>query len=129
MRISIALSAAADLGIARRVVLPFPPERFRRTSVVDRPGDWGPEFDRVVGALQATGDLIVLDARLDDLDAYRAVNARILDEAQDLARRMDARAVAMIVWEGRSRDGDDVTGVFGDAAQARGLSVIEVPTT
>ena len=37
----LALAAARDLGIRRRVILPFTRERFRVTSVVDRPGDWG----------------------------------------------------------------------------------------
>ena len=43
----LALAAARDLGIRRRVILPFTRERFRVTSVVDRPGDWGPLFNAV----------------------------------------------------------------------------------
>ena len=38
----VALEQAKQLGLRRRIVLPFAPERFRETSVVDRPGDWGP---------------------------------------------------------------------------------------
>ena len=44
----IALEAAGELGIRRRIVLPFEPARFRETSVIDRPGDWGPAFDRII---------------------------------------------------------------------------------
>src|SRR3954453_19171963 len=58
----VALEEAERLGLRRRIVLPFPPERFRKTSVNDRPGDWGPVFDRLVAAAGATGDLIVLPA-------------------------------------------------------------------
>src|SRR5689334_16384562 len=53
----VALEEAERLGIRRRIVLPFPPERFRETSVVDRPGDWGSAFDRLVAAARAAGDL------------------------------------------------------------------------
>src|SRR5438552_4042532 len=41
----LALEAAAALNIPARIVLPFEPGRFRTSSVVDRPGDWGPRFD------------------------------------------------------------------------------------
>jgi len=42
----VALEQAKHLGLRRRVVLPFAPERFRETSVVDRPGNWGSLYDR-----------------------------------------------------------------------------------
>src|SRR4051812_712887 len=44
----IALEEAERLGLRRRIVLPFSPERFRETSVVDRPGDWGSVFDHQI---------------------------------------------------------------------------------
>src|SRR4051812_3874212 len=56
----IALEEAERLGIRRRIVLPFPPERFRETSVTDRPGNWGPVFDRIVAVAAEAGDLVVL---------------------------------------------------------------------
>jgi hypothetical protein len=46
----VALEAAEQLGMRRRVVLPFVPDRFRKSSVVDRPGDWGRVFDRQIAA-------------------------------------------------------------------------------
>src|SRR5215510_14628657 len=45
----IALDVAGALGLRRRVVLPFAAERFRQSSVTDRPGDWGPLFDQIIG--------------------------------------------------------------------------------
>src|SRR5689334_21576201 len=42
----LALDAARELSIPAWIVLPFDRERFRETSVVDRPGNWGPIFDR-----------------------------------------------------------------------------------
>src|SRR3954470_8602116 len=44
----LALEEAERLGVGRRIVLPFPANRFRLTSVIDRPGDWGQRFDRLV---------------------------------------------------------------------------------
>src|SRR5947209_320182 len=41
----LALEAAEELGLRRRILLPFAPDRFRATSVTDRPGEWGPLFD------------------------------------------------------------------------------------
>src|SRR5579864_5088458 len=58
----LALEQAELLGLRRRIILPFPPDRFRQTSVVDRPGDWGLMFDRLVAAAESAGDLIVLSA-------------------------------------------------------------------
>src|SRR5215212_11987885 len=70
----IALEEAERLGLRRRIVLPFSPERFRASSVVDRPGNWGPLFDRLVAAASTAGDLVVLDGRADDELAYAAAN-------------------------------------------------------
>ena len=35
----VALEQAKQLGVRRRIMQPFAPERFRETSVVDRPDD------------------------------------------------------------------------------------------
>jgi hypothetical protein len=80
----LALAVAGDLGVRRRAVLPFDEQRFRKTSVIDRPGDWGPVFDQVVADLRARGDLVILDYEPEESDAYRSANWMILDEAQRL---------------------------------------------
>lgn len=49
----IALSEAGQLGLTRRVILPFERGRFRETSVTDRPGDWGTLYDEILDALEA----------------------------------------------------------------------------
>jgi hypothetical protein len=53
---------ARRAGIRRRVILPFAVDRFRETSVVDRPGNWGPLFDGLVADAAAHGDLVILEA-------------------------------------------------------------------
>jgi hypothetical protein len=124
----IALGVASDLGIRRRVVLPFDADRFRRTSVADRPGDWGAQFDRLIADLRPGSDVIVLDSAVDDVKAYQAANTRILDEAEALGRDADMDVVALLVWEGQGRGDDDMTQEFGDAARARGMRIVEVRT-
>lgn len=136
----LALDAAGTLGLRRRVVLPFDRAVFRRTSVVDRPGDWGPLYDRVIEEVEAAGDLIDLGYAAGDHSAYSAANERILDDALSLAHANSARptepaspiapekAVAVIVWEGRSRGADDLTEQFAVSARLRGLVVEEILT-
>lgn len=124
----LALDVAGDLGIRRRVVLPAEPERFRRTSVVDRPGDWGPLFDRIIADLQARGDLVTFTHAGDDGEGYALANTRILDEAEEIGKNLGVEAIALIVWDGRAQGTQGFTEAFaGDAAQ-RGLRVLEIST-
>lgn len=127
----LALEAAEALGLRRRVVLPFAPERFRETSVVDRPGDWGPLYDRVLEAARRAGDIVMLEGAGEGAAAYAAANARILEEALALAGGAPVpagAALAAIVWEGRPRGPDDATQQFAELARGRGLAVEEVLT-
>ena len=57
----IGLAEAGKLGLRRRIVLPFGREKFRETSVVDRPGEWGKLYDTVLDEVEAKGDLIVIE--------------------------------------------------------------------
>jgi len=125
----IALDVAGKLGLRRRVVLPFAPERFRETSVTDRPGDWGPLFDRVIGEIAATGDIVLLGLDEGDDDAYAAANDAILNEAEALAGDDPLQVVAVIAWEGGSRGQGDLTEAFATAARARNHPAHEVLTT
>jgi len=116
-----ALEAAEQLGVRRRIVLPFAPLRFRETSVVDRPGDWEVVFDRQIATTSASGDLVVLDLEGDNDRAYAATNEAIIREAQRLAET-PVRLVAILVWEGSKRHGNDATAGFGDLARKAGFA-------
>ena len=118
----VALREAGLLGLRRRLVLPFDAASFRQSSVIDRPGDWGPLFDAVVTEVGA-GDLVVLGYPPGDDDSYAAANTAILDEAEALSRLAGEPVCAVTVWEGRSRGEGDSTQAFGDAARTRGLRV------
>ena len=124
----VALAVAARRRMRRRVVLPFGREKFRETSVTDRPGDGGPTYDRVLAELDQTGDVVTLEARADGDDAYRAANERILQEAEAMARASNGEAMALLVWDGAPRGTGDVTAAFGDAARTRGWRVEQVKT-
>jgi hypothetical protein len=123
----IALSAAISLGLRRRVVLPFERERFRETSVVDRPGDWGPVYDQVLDDVEASGNLVVI-AKTSDEQAYSATNRAIFDEAISMAGRLNQPVAAALVWDGASRGDHDLTEEFGVEARKRGLRVFELKT-
>lgn len=123
----LALDAAGSLGIRRRVILPFGPDRFRASSVTDRPGDWGPLFDTIVADAAARGDLVVLGT--DDGDgAYVLANHAILAEGDALAAAHPAARVALVAWEGASRGAGDLTDQFRAEALSRGWAVEDIAT-
>ncbi len=126
----LAHQAARAFGLRSRVVLPFEPARFRETSVVDRPGDWGPVFDDVCSAAATAGDLVVLKHAGEGDTAYTAANHALLDEAAVLASAASppAPVLALVVWEGAPRGDHDLTRDFADGARARGWAVETVAT-
>ncbi len=123
----VAIEVAAALGIRCRIVLPFAPARFRETSVVDRGGEWGPRFDAALAQAQSTEDVVVLDDgdEAND-DTYLRANEAILDQAQAIAA--GGPVVAIVVWDGRPREGGDVTAGFAASARKRGIPVEEIST-
>jgi hypothetical protein len=128
----LALEAAAALKVPVTIVLPFAPDRFRETSVVDRPGEWGPRFDAVLSrATGAAGRIHVLASRSEDDEAYVAATDAILDEAQRLAREMasgENELVAIVVWDGVSRGEGDLTDYFRRSARRRGFRLRRIST-
>ncbi len=124
----LALDEAGLLGIRRRVVLPFEPERFRRTSVVDRAGEWGPLFDRIIEEVGTNGDLVISRDQAAGHDAYAAITAMLFNQAAELAQDSDGNVTAVLVWDGQTRGSGDLSFEFGEEARRRGLRVVEVNT-
>jgi hypothetical protein len=128
----VALEQAKQLGLRRRIVLPFAPERFRESSVVDRPGNWGPVYDQQVAATAAAGDLLVLNATSGGDAAYAAANEAIVREAQALARtaQPDAphRLIAILVWDEAPRSDGDATARFRDLTRRAGFEEQSIST-
>jgi hypothetical protein len=124
----IALTVAGRRNLRRRVVLPSSHETFRATSVIDRPGEWGPVYDRILSELAQTHDVVVLMQRSEGNEAYVAANHAILDEAARLARASNGEVVAVLIWEGVPRSDDDITAAFAEEARKRGCLVEQVKT-
>jgi hypothetical protein len=123
----LALEAAAELGLARRLVLPFSREQFRASSVADRGEDWGRRFDAILQQLPGK-DIVDLNLRQSSTEAYAAANYEILHLAEELAGRASGRVLAMVVWNGLSRGPTDLTAQFRKLAVDRKLEVIPVST-
>lgn len=124
----IALEEAGALGIRRRVILPFNRWRFRETSVIDRPGDWGPVCDRVLDEVESNGDLVTLSSDSDCTQAYTDANNAILDEASALGLESQHDIRTVVVWDGARRGEDDLTQIFANEAKARGFPIVEIKT-
>lgn len=124
----LGLEAATQLGMRRRIVLPFPREIFRSTSVIDRPSDWGIPYDRILDDVERAGDLVVLGHRYDDANAYTATNEAILNEAVSLGKLLERPVIALVVWDGQSRGPDDITENFLNEAARRGIQAYHVST-
>ncbi len=114
----IALSAAKKAHIRYRIVLPFSPDRFKETSVTDRPGDWGQIFDEVTSGARE-GDVIVLDPQENADEAYEKATQEIVRQAVGAAA--PGAALAIAVWEGKTRQATDATASFLRQAAAAGM--------
>jgi hypothetical protein len=125
----LALEVANQLGVRRRIVLPLMPDEFRCTSVVDRPGDWGPLFDAQIADAQTRDDLVLLDQGTSNHELYALTNKRLLAELEDLVRdEPGEQPTAVVVWEGASRGAGDFTAQFAELARGQGIPVREVST-
>src|SRR5215472_6942872 len=123
----IALSEAGELGIRRRIILPYGREEFRQKSVMDRPGNWGAIYDRILDEIGAKGDLVVLDES-GQADPYSATNRRIISEALDLGAQTEQAVSAAVIWDGVERNDFDYTADFRDEAHRRGLRLFNLFT-
>ena len=126
----LALAAAKKLKIRQRIILPFERERFRETSVTDRPGYWGKLFDEICYEVERQGNLIVLENYKDEKKAYSAVTTEILNLAESLKENSgNEEILAVAVWEGKAKDEKDETAAFIKKAKARNIEVEEILTT
>lgn len=119
----LALEVAGQLNIKRVVLLPSDPAVFRISSVVDRPGDWGEMFDRVLKEVNVE----ILDVP-EGQTGYLETNVRLLERAQTLASSNNTVARALVVWDKKLRGPDDVTGHFLAQARLRRMPVVEIST-
>jgi hypothetical protein len=124
----LALELAGELGMCRRVILPFDKEDFVRSSVTDRPGDWEIRLRPIFSDVEAKGELIVYDYNKGEEETYFATNHDILDNAEEIAQDYGDDLIVMVVWDGESRGESDVTGHFLEEAKRRRMRVVEIST-
>lgn len=134
----LAMQAASQLGIDKTMILPFDVATFRAISVIDRPGEWGIIFDRLVRDLRTVNRLIELNFNVDDPSAFSKTNFHILEKAQKLAGKSHgfyeqrsapaSNLMALIVWEGTPRDGNDNSYHFLLEANRRNFTINEILT-
>jgi hypothetical protein len=122
----LALEVASNLEIECRIVLPFSPDRFRATSVVDSSSEWGMKYDELLGKAASSGNLIIGSGDLSEEEAYMCATRIIVTQAN--AAAAPEKAIAIIVWEGRSRGHNDFTSEFRDLALRAGMRTREVHT-
>jgi hypothetical protein len=123
----IGLSEAGKLGVRRRVVLPFSRQKFRVSSVVDRPGDWGELYDEVMSELAQTGDVEIVNVAAGE-DPFRVTYREILAEAAAIGKERRQDVGAVMVWDGNVRETLDYTSEFAAEAKTRGIPVFEIRT-
>lgn len=121
----LALAAANELGLRRRIVLPFAIELFRERSVADRPGPypWGELYDRLVREAKDAHDLRLLGFDPDDPTVYEKTNVAILEEALSVAIGTGDETEAIVVWDSHLRTEHDYTEQFAQEAQRRRIPV------
>jgi hypothetical protein len=123
----LALSEARALGLRCKIVLPFDREKFRATSVTDRPGEWGNLYEKVLNDVEKDGDVLVIRPTSQET-AYAETNHVIVDEAISLGLELHQTVTAVLVWDRESRGEGDLTEEFGVYARNKGVPVINVMT-
>lgn len=123
----LAQEVADEMNIDRTIVLPFDATLFRKTSVTDRQGDWGVLFDRLIK--NTVTNLIILKYDPDDPRAYARTTLELLNVAEKISSSHQKDDVlALIVWEGKAKDKDDVTLGLQTEARRRSLETREINT-
>jgi hypothetical protein len=124
LQASMKLEAAGKLaGIERYVLLPSSVEEFRKSSVADRPGDWGKIYDDVL----ARSNVQVMQLPAGD-EGYLQANLELLNKAESVAKQRNTKTLAVVIWNGKSRGKDDVTAHFVDEADRRGFPTAAILT-
>ena len=117
------LQAAGEMHIQQVVLLPSEPGAFRKSSVMDRPGNWGELYDKVLKTARV--EILKLP---EGQEGYLKINIELLERGQQLAREDGVPAEALVVWNGSSRGPDDVTAHFLHEAKLRKMTVLGIST-
>jgi hypothetical protein len=117
------LDVALEMNASRYIVLPSQAEKFRESSVTDRPGNWGDLYSEALRSSKVE----VLNVP-EGQEGYLETNLKLLDRAQALAKEERANLSALVIWNQESRGIDDVTAHFLDQAKRRKIPILEIST-
>ena len=119
----LALQVAGARHVKRYMVLGADVAEFRKSSVTDRPGNWGELFDQSIKASKVE----VLKVP-DGQEGYLETNLKLLDRAQTIAKQSGTTVEALVIWDEQSRGPDDVTAHFLQQAELRKIPVTQIST-
>lgn len=96
----LCLEAALDVGAELHIVLPFPVEQFRTTSVdIREDGRWGERFEKLLAA--ATEVLVISEQPPQGCNAtYQYANLIMTGLARLRAQMLDAGIRGLAIWDG-----------------------------
>ena len=121
----LCLEQGHALGGEIHLVLPFPAEEFRRTSVDVAPGDWGARFDRLLDA--AASVTITSDhRRTGSVATYEYANLVLSGLGELRAQLLDTSLRGLAVWD---RDSQGLRGGSASVVslwEQRGLAIDHV---
>lgn len=117
------IDVAMEFCVTSHILLPTDPDKFRVSSVTDRPGNWSEIYS------QALRKSTVEVLNLPEVQAgYFETNLKLLDRAQSLANDEHTTVHALVVWNQESRGPDDVTAHFLEQAELRKMPILEIST-
>ena len=117
------LEAATELGAETHIVLPFPPEEFRQTSVdVNPDGDWGDRFQRALEAARSV--TVASDHRATGSEStYEYANLILTGMGALRAEVLGTDVVGFALWDGQPGDGGGGTAAAVNLWEARDFRV------
>ena len=102
----LCLELVREFGGEIHVVLPFPPEDFRRTSVDIAAGEWGARFDSLLE--HADSVTVTSDHRASgSLAPFEYANLVLTGLGRLRAQMLDTRLTGLAVWDRGSRSGGE----------------------
>ena len=122
----LCLECMRELGGELHIVLPFPAEDFRGTSVELRPdGQWGERFTRL---LEDAKEVLVISQRPPPSgeSIYEYSNLIMTGLAKLKAQMLDTSLHGIAVWDGKPAEGEGGTGSIADLWQRSGIPLEHV---
>jgi class 3 adenylate cyclase len=122
----LCLECMRELGGELHIILPFPAEDFRATSVELRPdGQWGERFSKL---LDDAKEVLVISQRPPPSgeSIYEYSNLIMTGLAKLKAQMLDTRLHGIAVWDGKPAEGEGGTGSIADLWQRSGIPLEHV---